>query len=590
MQYSGPEGGAPFDAADPWDDVPDDEPPPRLPPLTPELVVSQLTGSRRLRMATQCNELISATDWADLHPGETLPTSTASTSTTVQVVPGAERAVRLGGDGTPLVAEFAAAELAALLHSSSWAGARLIGDALDLRHRLPRLWRRICETEIEAWQARRIAQATRHLTKHEAAFVDAAVVDQVGRLPWGRLQALVDAAVIEANPERAAQLADLVGKADKKVHVGQSDDHGLTTVYARVDAAAGIWLDAIIDRLADLLQAQGDESSKDNRRATALGLLAHPARAIQLLTTPIPNTEGEASVDEAAGTDAGAGGDATASGTAGTTDGTSNDHTGTAGRTRPDDDARPGASPHGPGAAGDRGPTGSLAGPDLTDGIDAPEPGLLDDPGPPEPDLDPDGPGTAGRPLTEAEIIAAVRRLDPDKLRPRVLLNLHLAEQTVRTGTGVARTEGIGPQAADTVRAWLGDCTILLRPVIDLPAGLTPVDAYEIPQNMRDHMQLRQPVSSFPFAASRGRLDLDHTIPYRAGCGPGQTRIANLAPLSRLEHRLVTHGDWSRRQPEPGTLLFRAPHGHIYLVDHNGTHPLGTSTFAQAVWNTATPE
>ncbi|MFW6597717.1 DUF222 domain-containing protein [Propionibacteriaceae bacterium Y2011] len=544
LQYSGPEGGRPFDPADPGLDVPDDdEPPPQLLPLTPEIVVSQMTGGRRLRMPTECNELISATDWADLHPGETLPTTT-----TLQLVPGAERAVRLGGDGTPLVAEFAAAELAALVHSSSWAGARLIGDALDLRHRLPRLWSRICETEIEAWQARRIAQATRHLAKHEAGYVDAAIADQVGRLPWGRLQALVDAAIIEANPERAA-LADLVGKADKKVHVGQSDDHGLTTVYARVDAAAGIWLDAIIDRLADLLAAQGDESSKDNRRATALGLLAHPARAIQLLTTP---DTGEEAGTDTAGPDT-AGPDTAAPGTAGTD------------------------------AAG----TDSGAG-------DDDEPDLFDDPEPPEPDLpDPDGPehpGTPGRPLTEAEIIAAVRRLDPDKLRPRVLLNLHLAEQTVRTGAGVARTEGIGPQAADTVRAWLGDCTILLRPVIDLPAGLTPVDAYEIPQAMRDHMQLRQPVSSFPFAASRGKLDLDHTIPYRAGCGPGQTRIANLAPLSRLEHRLVTHGDWSRRQPEPGTLLFRAPHGHIYLVDHNGTHPLGTTSFAQAVWNTATPE
>ncbi|MGD7705081.1 DUF222 domain-containing protein [Microlunatus sp. Y2014] len=555
LQYSGPEGGRPFDPADPGLDVPDDdEPPPQLLPLTPEIVVSQMTGGRRLRMATECNELISATDWADLHPGETLPTRTTTFTTTQSVGPGAERAVRLGGDGTPLVAEFAAAELAALVHSSSWAGARLIGDALDLRHRLPRLWSRICETEIEAWQARRIAQATRHLTKHEAGYVDAAIADQVGRLPWGRLQALVDAAIIEANPERAAQLADLVGKADKKVHVGQSDDHGLTTVYARVDAAAGIWLDAIIDRLADLLAAQGDESSKDNRRATALGLLAHPARAIQLLTTPV-GTDGETCADGEAGP------------------------------------ATAGPDTHGTDSAGTDSGAGDDDEPGLFDDPEPPDPGH---PGPPEPDLpDPDGPehpGTPGRPLTEAEIIAAVRRLDPDKLRPRVLLNLHLAEQTVRTGTGVARTDGLGPQSADTVRAWLGDCTILLRPVIDLPAGLTPVDAYEIPQAMRDHMQLRQPVSSFPFAASRGRLDLDHTIPYRAGCGPGQTRIANLAPLSRLEHRLVTHGDWSRRQPEPGTLLFRAPHGHIYLVDHNGTHPLGTSTFAQAVWNTATPE
>jgi hypothetical protein len=50
-----------------------------------------------------------------------------------------ERLVLLGGEGTPEVAEFAAAELGAELQMSPWAAAQLIGDALDLRHRLPRL-------------------------------------------------------------------------------------------------------------------------------------------------------------------------------------------------------------------------------------------------------------------------------------------------------------------------------------------------------------------------------------------------------------------------------------------------------------------
>jgi hypothetical protein len=54
------------------------------------------------------------------------------------VLPGREQARRLGGGGTPRVAEFATAEFAARLGLSSYAGRELIADALDLAHRLPR--------------------------------------------------------------------------------------------------------------------------------------------------------------------------------------------------------------------------------------------------------------------------------------------------------------------------------------------------------------------------------------------------------------------------------------------------------------------
>ena len=52
-------------------------------------------------------------------------------------LPGTEHPVRLGGDGTPTVGDFAAAELGCALRMSDGSAARLIGDALDLRHRLP---------------------------------------------------------------------------------------------------------------------------------------------------------------------------------------------------------------------------------------------------------------------------------------------------------------------------------------------------------------------------------------------------------------------------------------------------------------------
>jgi hypothetical protein len=72
-----------------------------------------------------------AAHWADLHPGEAVVQSR---------LPGTEHPVRLGGDGTPSVGEFAAAELGCVLRISDGAASRLIGDALDLRHRLQLIW------------------------------------------------------------------------------------------------------------------------------------------------------------------------------------------------------------------------------------------------------------------------------------------------------------------------------------------------------------------------------------------------------------------------------------------------------------------
>ena len=105
-----------------------------------------------------------AAHWADLHPGEAV----AETR-----LPGTEHPIRLGGDGTPTVADFAPAELGCVLRISDGSAARLIGDALDLRHRLALIWTAAQAGQVPAYQARHIASATRHLTVDQAAWVDA---------------------------------------------------------------------------------------------------------------------------------------------------------------------------------------------------------------------------------------------------------------------------------------------------------------------------------------------------------------------------------------------------------------------------------
>ncbi len=121
-------------------------------------------GNEHTLITAEVRRLQIAAHWADLHPGEAVTESR---------LPGTEHPVRLGGDGTPTVGGFAAAELGCVLRMSDGAAARMIGDALDLRHRLSLVWAAARTGQVPAYQARMIAKATHHLTVEQAAAVDA---------------------------------------------------------------------------------------------------------------------------------------------------------------------------------------------------------------------------------------------------------------------------------------------------------------------------------------------------------------------------------------------------------------------------------
>ncbi len=158
---------------------------------------------------------------------------------------------------------------------------------------------------------------------------------------------------------------------------------------------------------------------------------------------------------------------------------------------------------------------------------------------------------------------------------PRVAeIVVHITRETLTDGRGVARVEGVGPMLLDQVREVLGGCSkIRIQPVIDLNDD-PGVDTYEIPDRIRRHVNLRNPVEVFPFSSrNSGRCDLDHTSPYRHGQPKqaAQTRASNLGPLSRKVHRAKTLGAWTLTQPTPGTFLWTSPMGLTYTVDRHGT-------------------
>jgi hypothetical protein len=205
-----------------------------------------------------------------------------------RVLPGTERSRRFGGDGTPEAGEFAAAELAVLLGLSLAAAGSLIADALDLRHRHPLLWRAVMAGQVRVWQARHVARRTRTtgLSLAQARAVDTATTPHLATLPFGRFRDLLEARIIAADPA-AAQARAEAAALDRFVVTGQSE-HGLKTLVARAGAGEVIYLVAVVDRIAEILLQRGDTSAVGVRRSKALGLLARPARVLELLGESVP--------------------------------------------------------------------------------------------------------------------------------------------------------------------------------------------------------------------------------------------------------------------------------------------------------------
>jgi len=175
---------------------------------------------------------------------------------------------------------------------------------------------------------------------------------------------------------------------------------------------------------------------------------------------------------------------------------------------------------------------------------------------------------------------------DP-RLLPEATVYVHVAEETLLSGRGTARVEGVGPLAATMLKHLIGNCRIRVTPVVR-PFAKVAVDSYEIPDRIRRQVVLRDQFEVFPFSSrSARRQDLDHTDPYRTG-RRGQTSAANLGPLSRKAHRAKTHGGWRLEQPRAGIFWWCSPAGERFRVGPNGSIRLGRDPrhhdFEAALW------
>jgi hypothetical protein len=225
--------------------------------------------------------------WADLHPPESIHDAAAFT------VPGCEHEEPIAGEGASLVAEFCVAELGTTLGITTTAAKKLIGHALELRHRLPRLWAQVHAGQVPAWRARAVADTTIHttpaLTREAAGFVDAHVAAVAGRIGSAQLDRLVAETIRRYDLALADPASDpedgYLSVDPRHVTVDTDDVHyaGPLRIEAEVDIADALDLDRALAHKAEEQKALGSLLPLDARRAKALGDLARTQTALDLL-------------------------------------------------------------------------------------------------------------------------------------------------------------------------------------------------------------------------------------------------------------------------------------------------------------------
>ena len=195
------------------------------------------------------------------------------------------------------------------------------------------------------------------------------------------------------------------------------------------------------------------------------------------------------------------------------------------------------------------------------------------------PDTDSDAKQPAWAPDHMAQTLTRLCALSSRKLAAlhgRGQLFVHVTDDALRTRTGVARVEGLGPVDITQLADLLGHADVTVLPVLDL--SLRPrTDAYEHPEPIKDHVWTQSGGDVFPYSprtATRKDVDFDHSTAYDPTGPPGQTGPHNSGPLRRRHHRWKTHGRYRCRTIGPGRHLWQTPHGLCYLVDAGGTRRL----------------
>jgi len=203
---------------------------------------------------------------------------------------GIERLIQPGHDGTPRIAEFLALEIGALLGISQTSALCRIGDALDLRHRHPKLWQAVLTGKVRVWQATKICLECAHLSRSAAHNVDAAMAASVGMLPWTRIMKALPGQIIAADPDTARQ-REQARRESRRIRISPIED-GHVSIYGVVNPVDGIKFDHVLNEVAKTFPTEPDTPlcrDLDRRRSLAFGMITQDAYTKLHREKPLPD-------------------------------------------------------------------------------------------------------------------------------------------------------------------------------------------------------------------------------------------------------------------------------------------------------------
>ncbi|WP_370290462.1 hypothetical protein [Nocardioides sp.] len=252
--------------------------------VSSSVLLDVLVGEEQARQASEIRTWQGVVAWAErnLHDGE-------SEREVEDVVAALDTGVRLAGEGTPLVAEFALMELVAVLGRTPDGGRRYVARILECAWRLPHVYAAVISGRLAPWRAAKIAEATVELNAQAAAFVDHQLF-AAHRVSWAQLDRLIDEAIKRFD----ADLAEAQRQREcEQLGVRFSDPttDGIAYLDATLDAGDAADLEAATRRRAATRAQFGDESSHDVRMARSLGDMAR--NDLELDLTTVDESTGE---------------------------------------------------------------------------------------------------------------------------------------------------------------------------------------------------------------------------------------------------------------------------------------------------------
>jgi hypothetical protein len=203
-----------------------------LPELDATGLLAAASEAVRERRLAEVHDLQVLAQWAAVH--STDPTEGPDGAQARRL---GDVLVPLGGEGTPGVQDFCLGEIA--LARGTGVTANALADVLDLQHRLPATWAIVRSGEAEVFIARRVARLTRHLPADRVGVVDTAVARIIAHEAGGRVLAVTEGKIIEADPALHDERVE-AEKARRYVTSGRTDEYGLRTVIARIEAGDAV--------------------------------------------------------------------------------------------------------------------------------------------------------------------------------------------------------------------------------------------------------------------------------------------------------------------------------------------------------------